>query len=440
MKLSLFLLFPLVAFISSVSAQDAAGKAAFMQKYAAAKAAPAAGACVLKKGDRLAICGDSITEQKMYSLLMETYLTVCTPELAVTCRQHGWSGEQAMGFARRMANDVLRFKPTVATSCYGMNDHRYVPYTEQIGADYRKSQESVAQQFQDAGVRYIIGAPGNIHTVPQWVKSAAGTWETLNLSLLQLRNIDVEIAEQRKIGFADTFMTMLEAGYTARQRHGEEFAIEGKDGVHPAWAGQVVMAYGFLKALGLSSENGGHGGEVGSFTWNIGAGTATASSGHTVVKADAESLTLNSTKLPILPGEGDVAKFEVMKAGFALVPFHETLNRFILTVPDASASSYTLTWGAESHDFTAAQLKAGVHLAKEFGRTPLDAVYRTTMEAIRLKQNFETKQMKEQMHGAAGKANMEGTVATTEKERDALVANVTAAFVPVEHTLTLKAK
>jgi len=30
---------------------------------------------LLERGDRLAICGDSITEQKMYSRIMETYLT-----------------------------------------------------------------------------------------------------------------------------------------------------------------------------------------------------------------------------------------------------------------------------------------------------------------------------------------------------------------------------
>src|SRR6266404_7212817 len=31
----------------------------------------------LKRGDRLAICGDSITEQKMYSRIIEDYLTMC---------------------------------------------------------------------------------------------------------------------------------------------------------------------------------------------------------------------------------------------------------------------------------------------------------------------------------------------------------------------------
>jgi hypothetical protein len=38
--------------------------------------APQPHGLLLKQGDRLAICGDSITEQKMYSRIMEDYLTI----------------------------------------------------------------------------------------------------------------------------------------------------------------------------------------------------------------------------------------------------------------------------------------------------------------------------------------------------------------------------
>ena len=100
--------------------------------------APSPQGLLLKKGDRLAICGDSITEQKMYSRLIEDYLTACTPELKVTVRQFGWGGERADGFLTRMTNDCLRFKPTIATTCYGMNDHGYRPFEPGIGEDYRK--------------------------------------------------------------------------------------------------------------------------------------------------------------------------------------------------------------------------------------------------------------------------------------------------------------
>ena len=47
----------------------------YFAAYRLLKAPPSEGR-LLKQGDRLAICGDSITEQKMYSRIMETYLTV----------------------------------------------------------------------------------------------------------------------------------------------------------------------------------------------------------------------------------------------------------------------------------------------------------------------------------------------------------------------------
>src|SRR5947207_1130075 len=78
---------------------------------------PAAG---LKDGDVLAICGDSITEQKLYSLYIEDYLLVCRPRQNLRAMQFGWGGEVVGGFLGRMSN-VLRFPVTAATTCYGMN-------------------------------------------------------------------------------------------------------------------------------------------------------------------------------------------------------------------------------------------------------------------------------------------------------------------------------
>ena len=50
---------------------------AYFEKFQPHKA-PAPTLGFLHRGDRLAICGDSITEQKMYSRVMETYLTHLT--------------------------------------------------------------------------------------------------------------------------------------------------------------------------------------------------------------------------------------------------------------------------------------------------------------------------------------------------------------------------
>ena len=168
--------------------------------------APVRQGAVLHKGDRVAICGDSITEQKMYSRIMETYLTVCVPQLDVTVRQFGWSGERAPGFYRRMANDVLRFNPTLATTCYGMNDHLYRSYTEEIGRVYRDNALAIIKDFKRQGVRVIQGSAGTVGKMPSWVKTAQGTVQDLNLGLLELRNIDVALAEQEQVVFADVYL------------------------------------------------------------------------------------------------------------------------------------------------------------------------------------------------------------------------------------------
>src|ERR1700722_14103325 len=73
----------------------------------------------LKPGENVAIIGDSITEQKQYSVYMEDYLIACQPVSGLHTMQFGWSGETASGFARRMENDCFRYHPTAATTCYG---------------------------------------------------------------------------------------------------------------------------------------------------------------------------------------------------------------------------------------------------------------------------------------------------------------------------------
>ena len=109
--------------------------------------APAPGPLLLQSGDRLAIIGDSITEQKRYSRLIEDYVTACVPELHITVRQLGWSGETAEGFLKRMTNDCLRFNPTVATLCYGMNDHKYRPFDMENEQWYAEKYSAVVRSL-----------------------------------------------------------------------------------------------------------------------------------------------------------------------------------------------------------------------------------------------------------------------------------------------------
>ena len=426
-------IFVLLGLASGLSARDFMPRPSdeYFKPYEALKAAETPG-LYLKEGDRLAICGDSITEQKMYSRLMETYLTACVPHLKVTCRQFGWSGEKAEGFAGRMKNDVLRFQPTIATTCYGMNDHRYVPYTDKIGAEYVKYQQETVRQFKEAGVRLVIGSPGTIGKMPAWVKNATGTKEDLNLSLLRLRNHDVEIAETAGVRFADVYWPMLTAGFTAQQKYGQDYMMPGKDGVHPGWAGQTVMAFAFLKALGLD-------GQIGKINWDAAAGTATGSDGHDMLGVAEGGVKFKSSRYPFCVPEGDVAKDDSIRSAVALIPFHETLNRFTLVLTNAAAPSYSVTWGGVTKTWSKADLEKGINLAAEFPDNPFCAPFEKVSKAVFAKQDYETRQIKTLFHGPEGAADMEMTAALTEKVRAPLAGAVAESVVPVEHVLVIKA-
>ena len=394
--------------------------------------APAVDGLLLQKGDRLAIVGDSITEQKRYSRIMETYLTVCAPELAVTARQYGWSGETAEGFLRRMTNDCLRCQPTVATTCYGMNDHRYRPYDAKIAAWYRTNQTGVVRAFKAAGTRVVLGSPGCVGKMPGWVKSATGTVEDLNLSLCQFRNIDIEIANSEGVRFADVFWPMLTAGVAAKRKLGADYAVAGADGVHPGWAGQVVMAYAYLKAFGLD-------GEIGTFTVDLAGNKATASAGHVVNCFKDGVLTVTSSRYPFCAAD-EPGKDSTIRGGMGLVPFNADLNRLQLVVKGATAANYKVAWGTNSCVYSAVELAKGVNLAEDFAVNPFADAFKQVDEAVGAKQRFETDQIKKIFHGPEGKADMEAAVKKTEAERAPLAAAIQSAFQPVTHTLKIEAQ
>ncbi|QTN34083.1 SGNH/GDSL hydrolase family protein [Akkermansiaceae bacterium] len=384
----------------------------------------------LEKGDRLAICGDSITEQRMYSVLIETYLAACLPELGITCRQYGWSGEQAGGFLARMDNDVLRFKPTIATSCYGMNDFRYVPFDKAIAAEYERNQTRIAEKFKAAGTRYVIGSSGIIDSVPNWVKTATGTKQELNLSLSEFRNIALKVARNRGAGFADVYRPMLVADFHAKQHYGETFQVSGKDGVHPGWAGHAIMAYAFLRSLGVD-------GDLGTITYDDATGMASSTGGHEILSASDGRIGVRSHRLAFAPGPGAADSDASLRAGMALVPFDAQLNRFLLKITNPAAESYEVKWGGETKHYTAAQLRAGINLAAEFHENPFVAPFRKIQAAVTAKQGFETKQIKGLVHGKQGKADMEGTFERSERERAGFVEKLAAAIGPVEHGLSI---
>ncbi len=395
--------------------------------------APSPGPLMLKAGDRLAIIGDSITEQKMYSRIIENYLTVCVPDLKVTVRQYGWSGEKTDGFLRRMDRDCLTFKPTIATLCYGMNDARYRPFDVTNGIWYRDHYTAIVRKFKENNVRVVVGSPGCSGKIASWVKAKSGTLEEHNLNLCALRDIALEVAKSEQVAFADIFWPMFQQRVLAPRRFNksdEEYAVAGKDGIHPGWAGQAIMAYAFLRALGLD-------GNLGTIEVDLATSKASASGKHEVKGFADGQVQLVSQQYPYC-ATGAMDDDNSLRSGFSLVPFHANLNRLTLKIRGNNDKPVKVTWGTTSKTFEAAEVAAGINLAAAFEENPFSQAFAKVDAAVFAKQAYETKQVKEIFHGKAGKENFEKAVTDTEAERKPLAEAISASVVPVEHTLKIE--
>jgi len=123
-----------------------------------------------------------------------------------------------------------------------MNDHEYRPYEERIvilTGQFDRNYQGV----QANGVRVVQGSPG-VSAKSRLGQERQRHGRGLNVNLCKLRNIDIEIAQQEQVRFADVFWPMLTAGVEAQQ--GTEQLRHRRQGWRASgWAGQTIMAYAF---------------------------------------------------------------------------------------------------------------------------------------------------------------------------------------------------
>ena len=392
----------------------------------------------LKSGDYVAIVGDSITEQKLYSVFMEDYLLMCKPTTNLKATQFGWGGETSWGFGARMYNDMIPFGANVATTCFGMNDGGYSPQSPQKAQRYHEAQTSVVEQMKQGGVRFIVvGSPGCVDS-DTFHKSPAQA-EMYNATLASERDIAKKVAQEQGVAFADVFTPMYDAMAKAKAKYGHEYDVCGPDGVHPRLNGHLIMAYAFLKALGCD-------GDIGTFTVSLSDNKAQLSPGHELIWFGNGRLSIESSKYPFC-FYGDPKSSSSTTGITEFFPFNQDLNRLILIVSDAKADqNYKITWGEESKTFKGDQLAKGINLAAEFVNNPFSEPFKKVEEQIRHQQNFETPLVKQSIHGL-----IDSSRAASEEQkmldgvRSILVASDLPLRVkselsvqPVRHTITIE--
>ena len=390
----------------------------------------------LRKGDVVALCGDSVTEQTRYSLFVGTYLVACQPCENLSTINFGAGGATSKSFLEtKVSSHVPGFHPTVATLCYGMNDSKSPPSV------YAESMKQIVQILKKNGVRdLLIASPGVVDTY-SYTKGNPKPAVDRNLALGELSKIAEQTAKENSLGFTDVHSAMVKAMEQSKAKYGQEYLFAGADGVHPDLNGNLVMAYAMLKGLGCK-------GDIGTISVDMKSGQATATEGTKVVSYANGQLALESTRYPFC-FTGDPALPNSTTGMLEFIPFNQDMNRYLLVVKNPPAASLKIQWGEASKVFTAEQLAAGVNLAAEFLKNPFSEPFAKLQEIIKKQHLIDI-----QLVGNASlfnqmaenrKKNPEVGGKAFEEDRDTLVefeskvrANASSKLVPVRHSILIE--
>lgn len=323
---------------------------------------------VLRAKDRVVFLGDSITEQQLYSNYVESYLASRYPELGLTFLNAGWGGDTAPGGVLRLERDVLALKPTVVTVCYGMNDGAYTAPTAEIRERYLTGMRTLVAQLKAAGVRIVLLTPGMAdESVNQNLARAAYNRQGLRV----LADAVLELAAAEALPVYDLHQLMNEVNDRARAAHPGFTMVP--DGVHPDPAGQLVMAYGLLQALGVPPR-------CQEVTVSLENGWVNASEGLLAKPPRKHEFgALLELRLDRLPFFVEPLARKVLP----FLPFQETYNQLRFRVLGVPSTCGSIKSELTNRSFTRAELAAGINLFELWSLPPLSraaAVHRYTQE------------------------------------------------------------
>jgi len=346
--------------------------------FAVAQAAP-----IIQPNDMLAICGDSITGQHLYSSYLEEYMLMCAPPVdGLSIAQFGRILEKASGFESHLDADVLTFKPTIATTMYGMNDGGYGPLTDDIANSYRKAQTDIVEKMKANGVTRIILASPKCVGAEYHNHDVAGA-AVYNKTLGALADIDKDIAAKEGITYADVFNMFTAVMAKAQAARGPGYIVAGGDGVHPDPNGHIILAYVFLKAMGYD-------GAIATVTVDMDAKTAEGTPGAKVLSFDGSSVQMECTRYPFCftghPTDTDGNSATILP----FVPFNEELNRYMLVVKGVKGKAKVSWGGYPAQEFSGDDLAKGVNLAAAFAYdNPFHGQFFTVDHDVQVQQAYE---------------------------------------------------
>ena len=205
----------------------------------------------LRDQDRVVFYGDSITDQRMYTVAVETFVATRFPGRKISFTHSGWGGDRVTGggggtIDERLKRDVIPYQPTVVTVMLGMNDGRYRAFDEAIFREFSTGYEKIVKTVKDAvpGARLTLIRPSPYDDVTHAPNFAGG----YNGVLVRYGDFLSELAQRSGAGVADLNKGVVAMLESAKRKDAATALKIIPDRVHPGWGGHLIMAAELLKA------------------------------------------------------------------------------------------------------------------------------------------------------------------------------------------------
>ncbi len=323
----------------------------------------------LKNGDRVVFYGDSITDQRLYTVFTETFVVTRFPKMNVTFVHSGWGGDRVGGggggpIDLRLKRDVVAYKPTVMTIMLGMNDGSYRPFDQSIYNTYTTGYQHIIDSVKSSlpGIRMTLIQPSPFDDATRPPSFAGG----YNAVLVRYGQYLKELAQKENLQTADLNTSVVAALEKAKLLDQTPPAKPGdltlaqrivQDRVHPGPGGHLLMAEALLKAWNAPalvsrveinstkpSENKTENARISQWEWKDGTAVWTQTDGALPMPMD-----MSDPPLALSVRASDLI---------------EALNQQPLKVTGLTAPRYALSIdGQPIGTFTKEQLADGINLA-----------------------------------------------------------------------------
>jgi lysophospholipase L1-like esterase len=389
-----------------------------------------AGDFYLHDGDTVVFYGDSITNQRLYTVFTETFVLTRFPRMKIRFIHSGWSGDRVSGGGSgaidvRLDRDLFAYNPTAITIMLGMNDAEYRPFDQEIFEKYTSGYAHILDMIKARApkARVTVLEPSAYDDITRAEEFPGG----YNSVLLRYGKFVRETSAARGLTAADMNAPVVALLKAVRDAEPGPSTRMIPDRVHPGPGVHLAMAGALLKAWHAPEV-------VTSVVLDGAAGMVVAVENAKVDSmegGDGLSWKELDGSLP-MPVETDD---ETLLAALRYSGFTEALNREVLKVTGLARGKYRLEIdGGAVGTFGAEELEKGINLATlntpmlRQARRVLDLTYRHNH--LRFARMMMVENALKEYHPV----KMRAALKAMDELHEEVVALQRAAAVPVRHS------